>query len=64
MEHVMSIDPKVRNRILRAVADVRKAAAVHNARCRSESFPSQAKDEHEPAGKLHLMLPKPHTSIW
>jgi hypothetical protein len=63
MELVMSIGPKVHDRILRAVADVRKAAAVHNARCRSEGLPSQAKGDREPAG-LHLMLPKPHTSIW
>jgi hypothetical protein len=72
----MSVDLNVRDRILKAVEDVRKAAAKQKEageeprvvsiqefranNCR----PALRAVPKETPSKLNLMLPKPHTSIW
>ena len=71
----MSVDQRVRERILKVVEDVRKAAVKHNANhgylptasihpFPAKSATSQKPEQAESGRKLHLMLPKPHTSIW
>jgi hypothetical protein len=65
----MSVDLRTRQRILKAVEDIRNAvaklddhdqtaptASVHQLRLKRAESPSPS--------ELHLMLPKPHTSIW
>jgi hypothetical protein len=71
----MSVDMRVRGRILNAVADIRKAAARHNENAGVlptasvhhlpvKARPVAKESETNTASELHLMLPKPHTSIW
>jgi hypothetical protein len=71
----MSVDNKVRERILRIVGDIRRAAAKHNINhgylptATIHAFPAKrvapkSAEPPQPATKLHPMLPKPHTSIW
>ncbi len=72
----MSVDANVRERILLAVEEVRKAAAKHNQEAASQrtasvhQFPAKTRVEApaavstKPTSALHLMLAKPHLSIW
>ncbi len=66
----MSVDFRIRERILKAVEDVRKAAAKHNEHGDAKPmasihpFPAERSASTESPGNLHLMLPEPHTSIW
>ena len=68
----MSVDIKMRQRILKAVEDVRAAAArqtdhakptasIHHLPARRNTPVSEPKLA---PSELHLMLPKPHRSIW